>query len=146
MDFHRPRRANTTEGWALSDKLVKNPYVSRWTSPETASLLCAEFKRMVFEDGVPVRPSRAHYPDYIALTEAELQDTSSNSRATIHGVRGSLREAALEKFAAATAPETEEAAVPTHPEVGTGPVLVYSGQPPVVASVLPDNHELQMKG
>ena len=126
MDFCRPRRVNLREGWALSDNLVKNPYASRFTDPEEAASLCAEFRRMLFENDVPVRPSRAHYPDYMALTETELRDMMPNSRASIHGIGRSLREAALEKFPPLSNPQVP----PSHvlEPVEAAQVVILFGQ------------------
>jgi hypothetical protein len=107
-DFYKKPRVTCTEGWALSASLIENPYQS--FHPDEARVLCAEFRRMVFEDGVPVRPSIAHVPGMIALTEEELRDTSSDSWASVMNVPGTLRQAAFEKFPPLSHPEP----VPTH--------------------------------
>jgi hypothetical protein len=96
--FDKKPRVTRTDGWALSDNLIKNPYQNFY--PEEQSLLCAEFRRMVFEDGVPVRPSVAHVPAMIALTEEELRDTSPDSWVSVMNISGTLRQAASEKFTA----------------------------------------------
>lgn len=101
-------RVTRTEGWALSANLIENPYQSFY--PEEKSSLCAEFRRMVFEDGVPVRPSIAHVPGMIALTEEEVRDTSPDSWASIMNIPGTLRQAAFEKFPPLSHPEP----VPSH--------------------------------
>lgn len=145
MDFNRPRNSGLREGWALMDKLVKNPYASRFGDPEAASYLCAEFKRMVFEDGVPVRPSKAHSPDYIALTETELRDMTHDSRATIHGLSISLRELALEKFPPLCNPETS----PPHilePVESAQVVVLFPNPRQLAASVPSTEFQPQMKG
>jgi hypothetical protein len=144
MDFQRKPRVKITEGWALSDGLVKNPYASRFTDPVGASQLCAEFKRVVFEDGVPVRPSRAHYPDYLALTEAELHDTTYGSRANIMGVRGELRQAAFEKFP----PLIKPVPAPSHviEPVEDPQLLVVYRQPRQMAAAITEDHHFQMRG
>ena len=145
MDFNRPRRVKLTEGWALMGELVKNPYASRFTDPEGASQLCAEFKRMVFEDGVPVRPSRAHYPDYLALTEAELRDMTYDSRANIMGVRGALRQAAFEKFPPLSNPEP----APSHVVEPVEPprmFLIYRHPRQMAASIPSNEFKCQMEG
>lgn len=145
MDFSRPRRPNLREGWALSDNLVKNPYASRFTHPEEAASLCAEFRRMVFENDVPVRASRACYPDYIALTETELRDMMPDSRAAIHSVSRSLREAALEKFPPLSKPEV----APSHvlEPVEAAEVIILFGQNRQHAASMPIPHlQLLMKG
>lgn len=144
-DFSRTPRVNRTEGWALSDQLIESPYISRFSNePRT---LCAEFRRMVFENGVPVRPSTAHLPAMIALTEEELRDTTIGSRANIMGVRGALRQAAFEKFPPLTNPER----APSHvigPVEAAQVYVIYQQQPPrqMAAAMPSDERHLQMKG
>lgn len=108
-DFYKKPRVTRTEGWALSANLIENPYQSFY--PEEARALCAEFRRMVFEDGVPVRPSIAHVPGMIALTEEELRDTSPDSWASVMNIPGTLRQAAFEKFPQISHPEPAPAHV-----------------------------------
>lgn len=128
------------------DKLVENPYASRYTDPVAASFLCAEFKRMIFQDGVPIRPSKGHYPDYLALTETELRDTSYHSRGVIHRVSISLREAALEKFP----PLCKAEVPPSHVllPVESAPVVILFGRHRQMAASmpLPEPLQHQMKG
>lgn len=144
-DFTRTPRVNRTEGWALSDTLIESPYASRFSNEPRA--LCAEFRRMVFEDGVPVRPSKAHLPDMIALTEEELRDTTYGSRAAVMGVTGALRQAAFEKFPPLAEPEQ----APSHviePVDAAQIVVIYQHQPQrqMAASIAPDDRHFQMKG
>lgn len=118
-------RVKLTVGWALAANLIESPYQNFY--PDDEPSLCAQFLRMEFEDGVPVRPSTAFAPAMIALTEEELRDTSSTGWATVMNVPPALRQEAFEKFPPLSHPEP----APSHvvEPVESAQVVVIYAQP-----------------